>query len=215
MLHPAHVMHHIPGRMRVKVPHAKGNYQLLQQIQQSISPLPGITRVEISPATGSVLVHYDPDQHADFNNHLAAHAERAELFVLQPPGLTEVDAITAKIEAEAELLAQHSETARSIVNFMKQLNERTKLATDNTVDLNVLLPLGLAIYTFLEVGSEAMTPLWVTLGIFSFNSFIVLHDSRPTVQVDAQKFKVGKSQERQTAPHKAARAKAIRARRRG
>ena len=215
MLHPAHVMHHIPGRMRVKVPHAKGNYQLLQQIEQSISPLPGITRVDISPATGSVLVHYDPDQHADFNNHLAAHAGRAELFALQPPELTEVDGIAANIEADAEILAQHSETARSIVHFMKQLNKRIKLATDNTVDLNVLIPLGLAIYTFLEIGSEVATPLWVTLGIFSFNSFIVLHGSRPMVQVDAQKLNVGKSQERQTAPHKAARAKSIQPRRRG
>src|SRR5262245_21781553 len=105
----AQVVHHIPGRMRVKLPHTKGQHQLLQEIQQSISPLPGIKRVEINPTTGSVLVEYDPTHHDDFHGHLAAHAEQHELFALKPQELTEADEIAAKIEAEAEFLAGHSE----------------------------------------------------------------------------------------------------------
>ena len=184
MIHHAQVIHHIPGRMRVKLPQAKGNHQLLLQIQQSISPLSGVKQVEINPATGSVLVHYDADQHEDFHTHLAEHAESEGLFALKPPELFEADEIAEKIEAEAEFLAAHSETARTVVNFVKQIDEGIKRATDNNLDLKVLLPLGLAVYAFLEAGTETVTPLWVTLGIFSFNSFVALHHPHPGVQVE-------------------------------
>jgi len=184
MTHHAQVIHHIPGRMRVKLPQAKGDHQLLLQIQQSISPLSGVKQVEINPATGSVLVHYDADQHEDFHTQLAEHAESEGLFALKPPELFEADELAAKIEAEAEFLAAHSETARTVVNFVKQIDEGIKRATDNNLDLKVLLPLGLAVYAFLEAETEAVTPLWVTLAIFSFNSFVALHHPHPGVRVE-------------------------------
>ncbi|HLI86361.1 MAG TPA: hypothetical protein VKV17_20805 [Bryobacteraceae bacterium] len=43
------------------------------------------------------------------------------------------------------------------------------------VDLKVLLPAGLAVWAFFKHGLEASTPLWVSLAIFSINSFMVLH----------------------------------------
>ena len=175
MRHHAHVIHHIPGRVRVKLPKAKGDARLLEEIRHSIAPLHGVKRVNINAATGSVLVHYDPDVHEDFHEHLSAHAERTEMFALRPPEITEADKIAEKIEAEAEFLAEHSESARAIVNTVKHLNEHVKQATGNAVDLKVLLPLGLAVYAFFKLGSEVSTPLWVTLGIFSFNSFVRLH----------------------------------------
>ena len=184
MIYRAHVTHHIPGRVRVKMPHAKGNPEMLNRVKAAISPQPGVRSVEVNPATGSVLVRYDPELHENYQASLAEHAERTQLFEIKPPELTEADEIASKIEAEAEFLAEHSETARSVVTFVKHLNEGIKQATDNTVDLKVLLPLGLAVYTFFEVGSDAVTPLWITLGIFSFNSFIALHHSAPSVTVD-------------------------------
>lgn len=183
-MHRAQVTHHIPGRMRVKLPHAKGNRALLESVKKSISPLPGVRGVEVNPTTGSVLVHYDPKGPEDCASQLTAHAEREKLFMLAAPELTETDQIAAKIEAEAEFLAEHSETARTVVNLLKHLDEVIKRETNNTVDLKVLLPLGLAVYAFLEVGSEVATPLWVTLGIFSFNSFLRLHNPVTTVHRD-------------------------------
>jgi cation transport ATPase len=170
--------------MRVKLPHAKGNRALLESVKESISPLPGVRSVEVNPTTGSVLVHYDPEVHQDWPSQLAAHAEREKLFMLRPPELTEADEITAKIEAEAGFLAEHSETARTVVNLVKHVDEVIKRETNNTVDLKVLLPLGLAVYAFLEIGSDMFTPLWVTLGIFSFNSFVRLHHPVTTVHTD-------------------------------
>jgi cation transport ATPase len=190
--------------MRVKVPHAKADPQLLLRIQQSISPLPGIEKVTVNPATGSVLVEYDPELHEDFHSQLSDHAERADLFALKPPELMEADEIAAKIEAEAEFLAAHSETARSVVNFVKRLNEGVRLATDNAVDLKVLLPLGLAAYTFFRVDTEAVTPLWVTLVIFSFNSFVNLHHPGPGVKTDEQPVVSGETRDTQAERRKPA-----------
>jgi hypothetical protein len=69
-----------------------------------------------------------------------------------------------------------------MIDIVKQIDAGIKWATNNSVDLKVLLPLGLALYAFAESGTEAATPLWVTLGIFSFNSFVALHRPRPAAQ---------------------------------
>lgn len=176
MAHRAHTVHHVRGRIRLKVPHAKGNPQLVRDVQQAIAAMEGVTRVEAKPTTGSVVVHYDPALHDDFHERLSAHCESGGGGVmLEPPDVSEVDELARKIEAEAVFLSEHSDTARVIVNQFKRLDQGIKHATDNAVDLKVLLPLGLAAYSFFEVGLEASTPLWVTLGIFSFNSFVQLH----------------------------------------
>jgi cation transport ATPase len=179
MAHEAHVSHHIPGRMRVKVPGAKGQPRVLQQIQQSLAPMPGIQRVEVNPATGSVLIHYDPARHEAFHTQLAAHGTHADLLALQPPEWAEIEATAAQLEADAALLASHSAVARWLVDGVQQLDTGLKRATSNTVDLKVLVPLGLALYAFMKAGTEAVTPLWVTLGIFSFHAFVVLHSPHP------------------------------------
>jgi Heavy metal associated domain 2 len=179
MAHEAHVSHHIPGRMRVKVPGAKGQPRMLQQIQQALAPMPGVQRVEVNPATGSVLIYYDPSRHEAFHMQLAAHGTHADLLSLQPPALTEVEATAATLEADAAFLASHSAVARWLIDGVKQLDTGVKRATSNTVDLQVLVPLGLALYAFMKAGTEAVTPLWVTLGISSFHAFVVLHSPHP------------------------------------
>jgi hypothetical protein len=175
MAHDAQVIHHIPGRMRVRLPRLKGKAGALDSIKQSISGINGVTSVDTNATTGSVLVNYDPGQFNQFHQSLADHAEQQQLFTFKPPDLTEVDGIADKIEGEAEFLAEHSELARSVVNVCKQLNDEVKRSTHNMVDLKVLIPLGLALYTFTRRDPTMSTPLWVTLGIFSFNSFISLH----------------------------------------
>lgn len=175
MPHSARVTHHIQGRIRVKVPSAKGNEIALHRIKESILPMPGVRDVQVNSSTGSILVHYDSGLYDDFHQHLTEHGESAGLFALQCPEVSEIDQIANTIEREAEFLAARSETARTLVDFTKQLNSAIKKATRNAVDLNVLLPLGLAAYSVLELEAEMSTPLWVTLGIFSFNSFVMLH----------------------------------------
>jgi hypothetical protein len=79
------------------------------------------------------------------------------------------------VEQEMEFLAEHSRLAKAIVEDTQKINRQLKLATDNAIDLNVLVPLALAAGSFIFLGGDVPTPLWATLGIFSFNSFVTLH----------------------------------------
>ncbi len=182
----ARVVHHVRGRVRLKISHAKGDAEFLERIKQSLSPMPGVRRVDVNPQTGSVLIEYDPAAHSDFHERLERHAAEGDIFDLKPPELSEVDELARRIEREAEFLSARSEVAKSIVDFVKQINVGVKKLSNNAVDLNVLLPLGLAVYSVLELETDVSTPMWVTLGIFSFNSFLTLHTQPPRVDVHAQ-----------------------------
>ena len=196
----AHVAHQVRGRIRVRLPKARGDYAALEKVKRSISPIHGVQSVDVNPATGSVVVEYDANQHADFPSVLARHAEANNLFTLTPPHISEVDEAVETIEKEAEFLAEHSEAARTVVEFFKRANQEVKRATNNQLDLQVLLPLGLAVYAFLRLEADVATPLWVTLGIFSFNSFVSLHHP-PAATMDVPTVPVAPE------PHKATRPK--------
>ena len=62
-----------------------------------------------------------------------------------------------------------------LINSFKRLNAEVSAASGNGVDMKALLPISLAVYALLKIGSERTTPLWVTLGLFSFSSFVSLH----------------------------------------
>ena len=51
----------------MKIPSAKGNPAMLEEIQKTFSAIPGIEQVVINPETGSVVLRYDADQHDDFH----------------------------------------------------------------------------------------------------------------------------------------------------
>lgn len=180
MPHDAHVAHHTKGRIRVRLPSAKGDHAALEKVKKALVPVPGVQSVDVNATTGSVLIHYDSAKHDDFHAALSLHAEERNLFTLAPPRLSEIDEIAETLQREAEFLAERSETAKSIVDFFTSLNREVKNATNNAVDLRVLLPLGLAVYSFFAIEGELATPLWVTLGIFSFNSFVGLHHQPTT-----------------------------------
>ncbi|WP_076864204.1 HMA2 domain-containing protein [Bradyrhizobium mercantei] len=161
------IAHQIPGRIRMKVPSAKENPELLEQIKQTFSVIPGIENVIVNPATGSVVLHYDTDRHDEFHGRLEHHTGGH----YKPPA-NEIDALATKIEQEAEYLAEHSHTAKVIVDFFKDFDNGIKVATGNVIDLKILLATGIAGFTIFEVGANAATPVWVTLAIFALNHMI-------------------------------------------
>jgi hypothetical protein len=166
------VAHQVPGRIRMKVPAAKGNPELLQQIAETFAVIPGIERITVNPATGSVVMKYDVDRHDEFHCRLQDHVPQGSGY--QPPA-TEIDQIALRIEQEAEFLARHSQSARAVVDFCKQLDCQIRSATDNNVDLKILLAAGIIGFTILEVGTAAATPVWVTLTLFALNHVIEMH----------------------------------------
>ena len=162
-----HIAHQVPGRVRMKIPSGKGNPELLEQMKQTLSVIPGIEEVIINPDTGSVVLHYDTDQHDEFHGRLEHHTGGH----YKPP-TNEIDALANKIQQEAEFLAENSHTARAIVDFFKQLDRQIKTSSHNTIDLKIVLAFGIAGFTIAEVGANAATPVWVTLAMFGLNHFI-------------------------------------------
>jgi hypothetical protein len=163
------IAHQVPGRIRLKIPAAKGNAELLRQISETFGIIPGIEQITVNPTTGSVIMHYDVDRHREFHDRFQAMPQ-----IARPPS-TEFDQMAVRIEEEAEFLAQHSKTARAVVDFCKQLDREIKRATDNNVDLTIVLALGVIGFTIFEVGATAATPVWVTLTLFALNHYVEMH----------------------------------------
>jgi hypothetical protein len=52
-------VHSVPGRLRVRIPAAKGNATTREKLVNQINALEGITSVVANPVTGSLLIGYD------------------------------------------------------------------------------------------------------------------------------------------------------------
>ena len=179
----AQIAHQMPGRVRIKIPAARGNPELLEQIRKVFAEIPGLERTRIKPEAGSIVLRYDPKDEATFEGHLIQRWQHlAPLMPARPkrprhrelPG-DEFDVVTRKVEAEAEFLARRSQAARVVVDFFKEADHYIKTATGNAIDLKIVLALGLAVATFVEIGAHAATPMWVTLALFALNHFLEMH----------------------------------------
>jgi hypothetical protein len=175
------IAHQVPGRIRMKIPSGKGNRELLEEMKQTFGVIPGIEQVIINPATGSLVLHYDTDQHQEFHGHLERHTGGHH----RPPPTNEIDALASKIQQEAEFLAENSHTARAVVDFCKQLDQQIKTGSSNTIDLKIVLAVGIAGFTIFEVGATAATPVWVTLAMFGLNHLIEANSPRDRDDDDA------------------------------
>ena len=171
--HKAHIEHKTPGRIRIKVPSGKNNPEVLDSFKAAFSGVPGISSITTRPETGSIILQYDPAREAEFHGDFHSYVAQQQMMVGPKPG-DEISDIADKIEAEAEFLAEHSHLARHAVDFMKSFDRELKLVSGNTIDLKIILAGGLAAYTFLEIGAEAATPMWVTLGLFTLNQLAEL-----------------------------------------
>src|SRR3984885_6338141 len=125
------IAHQVPGRIRMKIPSAKGNPEQLEEYKQTLSLIPGIEQVEVNPDTGSIVLKYDPDQHDDFHAGFHQHCNQhhGNGAAHHRPPTSEIDALANKIEQEAEFLAEHSESARAVVDFCKRADREIKVAT--------------------------------------------------------------------------------------
>jgi hypothetical protein len=52
--------HHVPGRLRVRVPRIKGAMTEARALESSLSAIKGVSGVESRELTGSIIIHYDP-----------------------------------------------------------------------------------------------------------------------------------------------------------
>jgi hypothetical protein len=172
--HHAKVAHHVPGRLRLKVEGARDNPALLDGLKEVFAGVPGIDAVVVKPDSASLVLHYDPRLEAEIEARFARHNSGQV-----DPGRErlgdEIDRLATQVAAEAEFLAGHSQWTHAAVDFCKGFDRQIRAATDNAIDLKIVLALGLAVVTFVGVGAAAATPMWVTLVLFALNHFIEQH----------------------------------------
>lgn len=53
-------IHHIPGRVRVRIARLKGSERFALEIEQHLRSQRGVRTAVANPLTGNVLIHYDP-----------------------------------------------------------------------------------------------------------------------------------------------------------
>jgi Heavy metal associated domain 2 len=155
----AYIAHHIPGRIRIRIPYAKGDRALLEQIRQSIAPRPGVRNVKVNQTTGSVLIHFENFQLDEFNRGLADYAAHEDLFILD---------LNSHLE--------ETNISHSIDSGFKNLSNGVKRATSGAIDLKELFPVALAAAALAVVKKAKGTPLWVSLLNFAFSSYMSLHE---------------------------------------
>ncbi len=169
----AYISHHIPGRVRVKVPDAKRHPELLEKLRELIVSAPGVETVDCNPLTGSMLIHYSPRADETSPDFLSTGSGSAAPFSLDPPQPTQSG---KKVRRRAGRKKEHSQAAKAIVEFFGDVDDVIRAATGDMLDLKVLLPLAAGVVGITLLPKSKTTPLWLTLMIFAFSSFLILHE---------------------------------------
>jgi hypothetical protein len=173
---PARIVHHVPGRIRIKVTGAKEDSEYFAVVQRLISELAGVKSVRVNATSASIVIDYNP---SDPVFHFRLRQNSAVGTWLD---ITEDDALLAAVDdavtTGVEYLERHSRLAESVVSTAQHLDTRLRKASDGYLDLKVLLPLGVAVATSMHKSRGQGTPMWMTMGIFAFNAFLSLHRHR-------------------------------------
>jgi hypothetical protein len=166
------VVHAIPGRVRLKVAQVRKNPALAGEVQTRLAAAPGISRVEVNPLTGSVLMLYEaPD--AASPDALRALAEPLAAFF---PGFDLTDFVVRRPSATNGAGTAPS-LASGVASFFAALNSEVKQMTGGNADLRILLPSALFLF---GVGGVLMSeklplPTWYDLLWFSLGTFFMLN----------------------------------------
>jgi hypothetical protein len=167
MSETADLMHHVPGRLRMRLPLAKKNPSRLRAIQDALAGWAGISRVDANPTLGTVVIYYDPALYADFPRALADYARQHDLFGV---GCDDV-------------MPCISETDRSVNRIFGEMNRKVQEATKNLINLKELLPLAMAGYGFLFVDRAAAAAQWLNWLQFAFDTYLDLHEDEPVEEL--------------------------------
>lgn len=173
---PARIVHHVPGRLRIKVLGVRAESEFLAAVQSVIGAVHGVDLVRVNPSSSSIVIHYTP---SDTIFHFRLQQDPALGSLLELNG---EDALLAEIDeavtASVRYLERHSRLAESIVSTAEQLDSNLRKVSDGYLDLKVLLPLGVAVATSLHKARNRGTPMWLSLSTFAFNAFLSLHRQR-------------------------------------
>jgi hypothetical protein len=169
----ARIVSHTPGRLRVRVNSGSREPRSMHQLGRRLQGALGPGRVEVSPATGSVLVRYDRQ----------ANSSADIVSILHDIGVV-IEETTRGVEFDpSEAAGTHSITGDRIVDGVTDLDRQLSALTGRKIDLKVLFPLTLGGLGLWRAASSGLgldqVPAWVMLW-YAFDSFWKFHNtSRP------------------------------------
>ena len=173
---PARIVHQVPGRIRIKVTGAKEDSAYFAMLQRMISDLAGVESVRVSASSASIVVAYNPSD-PGFHYRIRENNALSEWLELSDDGAL-IEAIDDAVTTGVRYLERHSRLAESVVSSAEQLDSRLRRASDGYLDLKLGLPLGVAAAAALHKARGKGTPMWMSMSVFAFNTFLSLHRHR-------------------------------------
>jgi hypothetical protein len=157
----ATVVHAIPGRVRVRLERSLRSAELLRDLVEALSEVEGVRRVQANPATGSLLLLYDPELLT--LDQLLLAADAANIAVVLPGDQSH--------QPEPDDLTP---LARGINSAFGRLNRALFAFTGGKLDVRTVLPLGLAAGSLRQIarsGGNVRAVPWYVLLWYSFEVF--------------------------------------------
>lgn len=148
-----------PGRLRLRVAQPHRQSGEMQRIANALQANAHINQVRTNIQNGSIVINHD-GENGSLDNVFASLRDLGIIF--------------------GNIALGKSEAATGVSNAVVDLNKRVRQATDNVVDLRVLFPLGLSVFSIRQLlvrGLQLETIPWYVLAWYAFDSFIKLHAS--------------------------------------
>lgn len=152
------LVHHHPGRLRLRASVFQAETEALSRVRACLDAITGISEVQHSARTGSLLIHYEP-------------------------GLVEPDEIVAAVAKAADLdpprpyVPDPKKPALIAIGVTRELNAAVTVLTGGRADLKTLVPatmVGLGVYSFFA-GKGPRLPRWDNLVYWGYQIFSGLH----------------------------------------
>jgi copper chaperone CopZ len=177
-----HVVHYMPGRVRLRVDKVKGNPAFAQKAQKKLSQVPGIKKVEAQPRTGSVLVHYDAAALLAEGTLAALTDGFSVLFPEIGAGALTMglDSLIGHLAAggapQSAGVGEPPRAANNLIGSLAAINAEVGRITGG-LDLKLLIPMTLVFFGVRSLWSAKQTavPAWYDLFWFAFSTFVLLN----------------------------------------
>jgi hypothetical protein len=163
-----HVVHHFPGRLRVRARPFRESPELAGQVAAAIGEEPGVLEVRTSEITGSLVIVYQPHR---------VQLPRLIQRLLAVSGLPAVEV------DDVDRWQQRAPGGEQLRRALDALNEKLRAASRGALDLRTagpgaLVGLGLTALLF----GKRLVPNWYDLLFWGFDTFVNLN---PPAQTEA------------------------------
>ncbi|MDJ0846553.1 MAG: hypothetical protein QNJ08_20245 [Crocosphaera sp.] len=154
-----------PGRIRMRVSLASQGIESINLIVVSLKDQLPIEKVRTNPSIGSLTIFYHPQS-----------LKATDIFdKLKELGVT----FPEQSNQSLSFIPDNSKAAINVTQITQTLNQRFKQASNNIVDLGVLIPFSFALLAGRQLilkGWQLETIPWYVLAWYAFDSFMKLQN---------------------------------------